>query len=158
MIPSYIKDYKGKQLVLFDMDGVLAEYAFGENTDIANEVPNVYLNKRPVQSMINVAKELCQMQDVSVGILSSCNFQSQMIEKKKWLKKYMPFLQDDLVYIIIWADEDYTKETRCFAKLNEIKKIKGYDKIYLIDDKHSILNATNEALPGCAHHVSEFID
>ena len=94
MIPSFIKENNNKKLVLFDMDGVVAEYVDGENTKIANEEPNIYLNKRPIHSLIHTAKKLNKMKNVSVGILSSCNYHSQMIEKIEWLKKYMPFLQE----------------------------------------------------------------
>ncbi len=54
MIPKFI-NITEKQLVLFDMDGVLAEYVAGEEINIINEVPNTYLNKRPIQSIIKVA-------------------------------------------------------------------------------------------------------
>lgn len=158
MIPSFIKENNNKKLVLFDMDGVVAEYVDGENTKIANEEPNIYLNKRPIHSLIYTAKKLNKMKNVSVGILSSCNYHSQMIEKIEWLKKFMPFLKEELIYIIIWENEKYTKETRCNAKLDLIKSISGFDEIYLIDDKHKIISTTNEILPNCAHHVSEILN
>lgn len=157
MIPKFISKNE-KQLVLFDMDGVVAEYKFGENPKIQQEVPGVYLEKRPILSMINVAKKLNKQKNLTIGILSSCDFDSQVIEKKKWLKKYMPFIKDENIYIIVWNNEPYTRETRCYAKADVIKKLKGYTQIFLIEDTHKNINATNEYLPTIAHHLSEFLD
>ena len=157
MIPKFINDYE-KQLVLFDIDGVLAEYIAGEEINIINEVPNTYLSKRPIQSIIKVAQELHNMPKVSVGILSSCDYPSQVIEKKEWLKKYIPFIKDDKIFIVVWQNENYSKETRCYAKLEVIKKIKDFDKIFLIEDTHRNISATNETIPNCAHHLSELLD
>ena len=157
MIPKFINK-KDKQLVLFDMDGVLAEYIAGEEIDIINEVPNAYLKKRPIKSIVKVAKKLFHMQNVTVGILSSCDHPSQVIEKKEWLKKYLPFINENMIFIVVWNNENYTMETRCFAKLNVIEKIKDYDKIYLIEDTHANILAVNKEIPNCAHHLSELID
>ena len=146
-----------KQLVLFDMDGVVAEFIAGEERSIVDEVPNIYANKRPLKSIISVAELLHQSNNISVGILSSCEHHSQIQEKKDWLKRYMPFLDEDKIFIIAWCDGRYTRDTRKFAKLDLIKTITGYDKIFLIEDKHDIIKATNQAIPGTAHHVSELI-
>ncbi len=140
------------------MDGVLAEYVTGEEINIINEVPNTYFNKRPIKSVIKVVKELDQMSNITVGILSSCDYPSQVIEKKKWLKKYLPMIKDDQILIVVWSKENYTLETRCYAKLTQIQKIKGYEEIFLIEDTHANIFATNQTIPNCAHHVSELLD
>ena len=150
-------DKDSKQLVLFDMDGVVAEYVAGEEQLIVDEVPNVYLNKRPLKSIITLADALNKESNISVGILSSCEYISQIDEKIEWLNKHMAFLDKSHIHIIAWCDGRYTRETRKFAKLDLIKTITGYDKIYLIEDKHDIIKATNKALPGVAHHISELI-
>lgn len=157
MIPKFINDYE-KQLVLFDMDGVLAEYVAGEEINIINEVPNTYLNKRPIKSIIQVAEKLSKMKNVEVGILSSCEYTNQVSEKKQWLKKYLPFLQHNKIFILVWENQRYTNETRCYAKLSVIKDIKGYDKIYVIEDRHDNISAINAIVSGCAHHISELLD
>ena len=157
MIPKFINDNK-KQLVLFDMDGVLAELIAGEEVDIINGVPGVYYNKRPLKSIVNVASKLYEMSNVTVGILSSCNRPSQVIEKKNWLKKYLPFIEDKNIYIVVWSNESYTKETRCFAKLNVIKTLNGYDEVFLIEDTHINIETVNKVFPNCGHHVSELMD
>lgn len=69
----------------------------------------------------------------------------------------MPFVDESNIYIIVWADGKYSREERKFAKVDVIKKISGYKKIFLIDDKHDVIKATNKELPNVAHHVSELI-
>ena len=150
-------DDKSTQLVLFDMDGVVAEFVSGEESLIQKEVPNVYLNKRPLKSVISIAEKLHEKENVTVGILSSCEFFSQIKEKKEWLAKYMPFVDESNIYIIVWADGKYSRDERKFAKVDVIKKISGYEKIFLIDDKHDVIKVTNKELPNVAHHVSELI-
>lgn len=157
MIPKFISSTK-KQLVLFDMDGVVAEFVAGEEIEIREGTYGAYANKRPIMSIIDVAKKLDEMPNVTVGILSSCNFQSQVQEKKEWLKKYMPFLKDENIMIIVWKQTDYTKENKCYAKLDAIKKIDGYDDIFLIEDTHKNITATNEYMPSIAHHLTELLD
>ena len=151
-------DKNSKQLVLFDMDGVVAEYVAGEEKLIVNETPDIYFRKRPLRSIISIAETLDRTENISVGILSSCEHYSQIDEKIAWLEKHMPFLDKSKIHIIAWCDGRYTRETRKFAKLDVIKTITGYDKIFLIEDKHDIIKATNKAMPGTAHHISEFIE
>lgn len=157
MIPKFINTNE-KQLVLFDMDGVLAEYVAGEEQAIINEVPNMYFSKRPILSMIKVVHDLYRMPNITVGILSSCDYPSQVIEKKKWLKKYLPEIQDDKIMIVVWQNKNYTIKTRCLAKAAVIKEIDGYDEVFLIEDTHANIAATNELIPNCAHHLSELLD
>ncbi|MBR5174219.1 MAG: hypothetical protein IKW16_04655 [Clostridia bacterium] len=151
-------DCHDKQLILFDMDGVVAEYVAGEEQFIVDETPGIYSRKRPLKSIIAIAEELNKRNNISVGILSSCEYYSQITEKQEWLRKYMPFLDESNIHIIAWCDGKYTRETRMFAKLDVIKTINGYEKIFLIEDKHDIIKATNKSMPGVAHHISELID
>lgn len=157
MIPKFISKTE-KQLVLFDMDGVVAVYTYGENPLIVDEVEGIYLNKRPMKNVIKVAKKLSKFKNITVGILSSCDHDSQVIEKKEWLKKYMPFIKEEFIWIVVWDHENYTLQTRCYAKVKVIQKIQGYDQIFLIEDTHANINATNEFNPSIAHHISELID
>ena len=147
-----------KQLVLFDIDGVLAEFVSGEEQAICNEISGVYLNKRPLKSIIAIAEELSKQQNITIGVLSSCEYKSQEIEKYAWLEQYASFIERSNIHIIVWCDREYTRENRKYAKLEFIEKIEGYDKIFLIEDKHDIIKTTNARLPQVAHHISELVE
>ena len=67
-------------------------------------------------------------------------------------------IKDDQIIIVVWSQEKYTMETRCYAKLEQIQKINGYDEIFLIEDTHANIFATNQTIPNCAHHVSELLN
>lgn len=40
------------------MDGVIADYRFGEGENIEKNVPGTYLNKRAINTSINILKEV----------------------------------------------------------------------------------------------------
>lgn len=153
MITDFLKDEKS--LVLFDMDGVLAEYKWGENDLIKGGDTDVYLNKRPIYSVIEVAKRLDD-NGVSVGILSSCETTSQKEAKLKWLSRHTPFIKDN-IYILVWSELGLVGKSRDSQKAHVMQGITKYKKVFLIDDKHKVINATNEILPNTARHVSEIL-
>lgn len=155
MLPSFIKSGI-KTLVLFDMDGVLAEYKWGENEAIKRGDVEVYLSKRPIKSVIKFAKKLFD-EGVAVGILSSCETAEQREAKLVWLSANTPFIKGN-VHIVVWNELGLVGSDRDSAKARVMQGIRGYDEIYLIDDKHKIINATNEILPNCARHVSEVLE
>ena len=75
----------GNIAMFIDMDGVVADYRFGEGKNIENNVPGTYLNKRPISTAINVLKEVNNTFDFDMYILSSCRHDEQAIEKSKWV-------------------------------------------------------------------------
>ena len=157
MIPKFISKTE-KQIVLFDMDGVCAEFVFGEDEAIIANQYGAYRNKRPIMGIVNVAKQLSQMPNITVGILSSCRHFEQIAEKKEWLKEYMPFIDDKNIEIIVWNDGRYTPETRKFAKLDSIKRMNAPCEVFLIEDRYDNIFAVNAELPNCAHHLTELLD
>ena len=123
--------------ILIDMDGVVADYRFGEGKNIENNVPGTYLNKRPINTSINILKEVNNNFDFDMYILSSCRYNEQAIEKSKWLEKYMSFIYKQNQLFVV----SNTFEDRKMLKINKIKELlnKKYDKIIIIDDTHDIL-------------------
>ena len=142
-------------LVLFDMDGVLAEYKWGENDLIRAGDVAVYSQKRPIESVIATAKELLDS-GVQVGILSSCCTLAQRDAKIEWLAKYAPFIKDNL-HILVWEQLNLSRDERSYAKGKYMQSLNGYKYIYLIDDKHDVIQCTNEIIPYSAHHISEIV-
>lgn len=131
------KENKGKIVIFIDMDGVVADYKFGEGKNIENNVPGTYLNKRPILTAINILKEVSNTFDFDMYILSSCRHDEQAIEKSNWLEKNMSFIDKKHQLFVI----SNTFEDRKILKINKIKELtnKKYDKAIMIDDTHDIL-------------------
>lgn len=133
-----VKDnYSNKIAIFVDMDGVIADYRFGEGKNIENNVPGTYLNKRPIKTAINILNEVYNKFDFDMYILSSCRHDEQTIEKSKWLEKNMSFI-DNKHQLFVVSD---TFEDRKMLKINKIKEVMNnkYDKVIMIDDTHDIL-------------------
>lgn len=145
-------------LVLFDMDGTLVEYGQGEKPLILNNTPSFYLNKRKLSTTCKIVEEISKYKNVTVGIMSNCYFDEQKQDKITWLSIHLPFLKQENIYINVYKNIDYKKEEKDFIKYNRIKTIEGFDQIFLIEDEHNIIKATNKLSPNTAHHISELID
>lgn len=89
-----IIEINSKKISIFvDMDGVVADYRFGERENIKNNKPGLYLNKRPIYTAINKLQRINDEIDCEMCILSSCLYKEQAEEKSLWLDKYMPFIK-----------------------------------------------------------------
>ncbi len=131
------ENYSNKIAIFVDMDGVVADYRFGEGKNIENNVPGTYLNKRSISTAINILKEVNNTFDFDMYILSSCRYDEQAIEKSKWLEKNMPFIDKKHQLFVV----SNTFEDRKMLKINKIKEIinNKYVKAIMIDDTHDIL-------------------
>lgn len=130
--------------VFFDMDGVLVDYQIDYKGERFIEGNKYYLNKSPLNSAIKYAKMLSQIKNVNVGILSNCIYDSQISDKKEWLKKYLPFLKDENINILSYQTFNVeTSQERQNLKTKYINnKYKDRDvNLYLIDDDHGILRS-----------------
>jgi len=147
-------------IIYSDMDGVIAEYGCGEKPLILSNEKSFYLNKRPMYTTINKLKQLSEIENVEIGIMSNCYFKEQKEDKINWLKEFCPFIKDTNINIIVLNEETYTKDNKDYLKINKIMDInKDNDKIYyLLEDNHSIINHTNKIKEGVAHHFSRIID
>ena len=128
-----------KNLGIFvDMDGVIADYRFGEGKNIINNIPNVYANKRPIKTTINNLKKISKEIKCDINIISSCLYNEQKVEKINWIDKNVNFISKENIYIIISKNFEARKEMKV-NKISEIMKKKQYDYSILIDDTHEIL-------------------
>ncbi|HHX99152.1 TPA: hypothetical protein GX533_00480 [Candidatus Dojkabacteria bacterium] len=123
--------------LFIDMDGVVADYRFGEGENIENNVYGTYLYKRPIKTSINILKKVNEQFDFEMFILSSCRYSEQIGEKSKWLEKNMPFIKKENQLFVI----SNTFEDRKMLKIDKIKQtIDGkYEKAIMIDDTHDVL-------------------
>ena len=133
------KQKKIQKLVIFvDMDGVIADYRFGEGKNIENNIKGVYINKRPIYTTINNLKKINEESWIEMYILSSCFYKEQAEEKTKWLRKYAPFFNEKNMFFTMNNNFGDRKQ----AKIDVIKRFlesNDCDFVALIDDTHEIL-------------------
>lgn len=59
-----LKKRKKKITIFVDMDGVIADYRFGEGLKIKSNESGVYLNKRPIKTTIENLRRLSNNLDI----------------------------------------------------------------------------------------------
>ncbi len=94
---------KEKIRLFFDMDGVCAE-EHSETYEvplIKENAKDFYFNKRPLKTMINIMKKLSKRKNIELYILSSCEYENQVEQKHRWLKKYIPFIKQENQYFAV---------------------------------------------------------
>lgn len=148
-----------KVKVYFDMDGTLAEYDVEDKEKILSNQAGLYLTKRPLKSIINVADKLAKIDNIEICIASNCHFKEQKEEKLLWLEKYTPFIKKENINIIVFNDMIFSKEEKDFLKANLIiSNLKQNEFAYLIEDDHKIIRATNKFSNIKACHMSMFVN
>lgn len=148
-----------KVKVYFDMDGTLAEYDAEDKEKILSNQAGLYLTKRPLKSIINVADKLAKIDNIEICIASNCHFKEQKEEKLLWLEKYTPFIKKENINIIVFNDMIFSKEEKDFLKANLIiSNLKQNEFAYLIEDDHKIIRATNKFSNIKACHMSMFVN
>lgn len=139
ILKEFVNEKKIDKIYIFvDMDGVIADYRFGEGNNIKNNVRGTYLNKRPIYTTISNLKKINDEEEFEIYILSSCFFKEQAEEKNEWLNKYADFIKREN-RIFTYND---SFESRKDAKVQVIKeKLESKECEYavLIDDTHDIL-------------------
>lgn len=137
-IKKIIQTNSKKIIIFVDMDGVVADYRFGEGENIKNNKPGLYLNKRPIYTTINNLKKINDEINCEMCILSSCLYKEQAKEKDLWLTKHMSFIkQENRIFIL---SENF--ESRKKLKIDKIKEQLDSNECelaILIDDTHDIL-------------------
>lgn len=138
-INKIIFEKKIKNLGIFiDMDGVIADYRFGEGNNIIENKPGVYINKRPIKTIIDILDKVIHDGKFTLNIISSCLFKEQEEEKKKWISINLPFIDIKNVNIVISKNFELRKEKK-IEKILEIMRKNKNDYALLIDDTHEIL-------------------
>ncbi|MBR6034088.1 MAG: hypothetical protein IKP28_05095 [Clostridia bacterium] len=129
---NLIKEMASKNdLILFiDMDGVIASYDIGKN-------PFDFLHKRPLTQNIANIKEVSELENVEVCILSVCREDSQIEDKNVWLDANAPFFKKENRNIISRASQDWKSAKD--IKTDFLKDVKTDKQIVLVDDDNEVL-------------------
>lgn len=146
-----------KVALFVDMDGTIVEYIVYHEGFITNETKELFLNAKPITSIIEKLEELNKIENLDIFILTLSKSNIIAKEKKEWLKRYLPFIDENNYIILIRENGDYDTETRSFVKANQMKeKLKEYNYVMLLDDEHKILRTTLNEIQnnGEVFHIS----
>ena len=156
-IENICKRYK-KVALFVDMDGTITEYKVYQSGFITNDTKELFLNAEPVNIIIDNLKAVNNIENLDIYILSKSKIINE--EKKVWLKKYVPFIEEKNYIILVKENGDYNQENRTIVKAQKMKnKLDEYDYVMLLDDEHKILRETQKELQdkGEVFHVSSAI-
>ena len=149
---------KYNRVALFvDLDGTVAEYRIFPKNYITVETKGLFLESKPLFSVIEVLEKLSQIENLDIYILSLSRSKIIVEEKKIWLKKYMPFINEDKYIIVCRETGEYNYDNREYIKSQKMKeKLEKYDFLIFLDDEHNILRRAQEELGdrGEVFHVS----
>ena len=115
-------------------------------------------NKRPVISSINPLKEVSQLSNVNLHILSVSRYERQINGKLTWLDKNMDFIKKENIFIL-------PRDTNDFKKSKDLKrdfleeKTNNNDINIHIDDSHEVLETLRDLGANLIIlHVTSLID
>lgn len=134
---KYVIETKGSLSIVSDLDGVVAEYRFGEGVHIQNNVAGVFENKRPLNTSIKLLSTISKIKGVELYIASSYFFEEQLLEKNRWIERNMPFVKLEN-RIFVRRDFNLSDEVTKINAIND-KVIKKSQITFIIDDTHAIL-------------------
>lgn len=138
---------KNKNIEIYlDMDGTIVELLFDKNQSYREK--GVYLNKRPIEPVINEIEEIRNRLPLIKFKILSCSKSNQMRdEKNEWLNINMPFINSNDRIIFSEEAGDYLRDDRNIVKAEYINKNISDDKIiFLIDDDIEVLKGVQNLL------------
>lgn len=152
---------KNTDVAMFiDMDGTIVEYVVYPEGAISTTTTGKFLDEKPIQVVLDNLKKINEIPNIDLYILSLAKSDIIVEEKKKWLKKYADFIDENNWIILNKERGEYDKENRDYIKSNKMKeKLQQYDCVILIDDDHKILKQTQAELKDKCHvfHLSSAI-
>ena len=124
-LEEYLKQYKNTKVKLFvDMDGVIADYIFGNAKD--------YDKKRPLYDSIKKLESVSKMPNIEMFILSATRYTEGVNQKHWWLDIYAPFFKKENRIII--SREDNNMIETATLKARYLKEYKRDDSIIMVID------------------------
>ena len=150
-----------KKVAMFiDMDGTIVEYKVYSEGEITTNTKNKFLYAEPIMYIINELKQINNINNIDLYILTLSKSTTIVNEKKEWLKKYVNFINDKNWIIINKEQGEYNSENRDIIKAKKIKEnINKYNQVILLDDDHKILKNTKKLLKDkcTVYHISSAI-
>lgn len=139
---------ENKRVAMFiDMDGTITEYEVYPEELVTQKMNSGYSEYEPVEYIINILKNVDEIPNIDLYILTLARNSKIIEEKKNWLRKYVNFIKEENWIFINKELGEYDKINRNIIKAEKIKeKIKEYDHAILLDDDHKILKESQMML------------
>ena len=136
-LEKFLEQYKNKKVKMFvDMDGVIADFNFGEARN--------FDKKRPLYSSINKLENISKKENVDLYIFSATRMKKGYDEKQYWLDKYAPFFKKENRVIISREEHDFVESAT--LKADYMKNVKRDGSvIVVIDDDPKNLRAIRQS-------------
>ena len=136
-LENFLEQYKDKKVKMFvDMDGVIADFDFGNNGD--------YDKKRPLYSSIEKLERISKKDNIDLYIFSATRMNKGYDEKQYWLDKYAPFFKKENRVIISREKHDFVETAT--LKANYMKNVERDGSILVvIDDDPKNLRAIRQS-------------
>ena len=162
---KFLEENKDKKIALFsDMDGVIAQFEFDYDNSIVNDHDgSFFLNKEPINTVINFYRELKKYDNLDFYILSACSYEHQAVSKSKWLEQYAPFFEKDKQIYVVKETVKYNKDNKSDIKTqfidNKVKEC-NYDYVLYFEDEYGMLRKAHKKLGNkiVCIHISNFLD
>ena len=137
---------KNKRVAMFvDMDGTINEYEVYSEKTLSQQMEDRYMDTAPVQPIIDVLKEINDIPNIDLYILSLSRTNKLTEKKKLWIEQYIDFIPKTNWIILTKENGEYNKENRDFIKSLKMKeKLNEYDHFIFLDDDHKILKGASE--------------
>ena len=139
---------ENKKVAMFiDMDGTINEYEVYSESNVAKQMEDNYSKVEPVMPIIEVLKEINNIKNLDLYILSLSKTNKISDEKDIWLNKYIDFVPKENRIVLTKENGGYSSENRDIIKaLKMQEKLDEYDRVILLDDDHKILKKVGEIL------------
>ena len=136
-LEKFLDQYNDKKVKMFvDMDGVIADFNFGEARN--------FDKKRPLYSSINKLENISKKENVDLYIFSATRMNKGYDEKQYWLDKYAPFFKKENRVIISREEHDFVESAT--LKADYMKNVKRDGSvIVVIDDDPKNLRAIRQS-------------
>lgn len=146
--------------IFIDMDGTVVEFLVYPDNYLNHSDKGVFIEAEEVTPVVESLKELEDIDNLEMHILSLARTTQIKNEKKIWLKNHMSFIKEENCFILNKEVGEYTSENRDEIKCVYMEKaLNKFDYVILLDDDLKILKATQKRIgkKGEVFHISSII-
>ena len=135
-----------KVAMFIDMDGTIVEYTIYPANETDVKLAEKYCEIEPIEIVVDKLKEINELSNIDLYILTLSKNEKITEEKKKWLKRYVSFIPEEN-WIILTKWKKYTPENRNIIKGKTIEeKLNKYNHAILLDDEQKVLKEAKKLL------------